>query len=172
MTTPSYPPVMPRRGDGAGQLQTLRLMVGALVAAPVLLAVVATMVLHQDGDVADNLALFALPIAFSVAGVVVAPMLGRRALVGASSGSGREQAMAFQAATVLRFAVIEAGAILAFATGFVVQSPVPVWICAPIVVLGMIAFVFPSANVVRRADDAMNAAGGKGRLSEHFGTGI
>jgi len=162
-------------------VQTLRVTITALVAAPVLIGVVLAFAGGSDTESDSWLTAAPDPIfagILLVAGVALfalSPAMGYKAqplAPGTDADVARKQAQGrFQTGTFLRFAMAEAPVLIGIALAFVDSSYLLYLIGAVIGLTLMYLHVVPTRRVVERSAEVLEAHGVDSGLHQEFGYG-
>ncbi|GAA1926579.1 hypothetical protein GCM10009737_30550 [Nocardioides lentus] len=150
-------------------------LAGALVGAPVVIAVALSFVLlPREGATWGPWPL--VVAALAVGGVVLAELLGYRTpplTPGTDAGTARTvSAQRWQTAAMLRFVLTEAPLLLTIALAFVVETPEPFWLvagAAAVAVAGLLLHVWPWSRPVNRFAEALERDGARTTLREDLG---
>lgn len=151
-------------------VQSLRVMIGALLAAPVMITLAVAFVLPVGEP--DPIFLGIL-LVVSAAVAAAIPAFGYRLVPierGVTTEEAQRQALSrFQSAAMLRFALAEAPVIVGVAVAFVDQSLVHCLVGAVASLILMGLHVWPTRRVVERCAERLEADGVASGLRSAFG---
>lgn len=158
--------------SGVPFVQSHRVMIGTLMSAPVLLALIVSVVL-EVGD-PDPVLIGIVLVAGATAAALI-PQVGYR-LPPLERGKSPEETTAealrrYQPPAMVRFAVAEAPMLLGVVLAFLDGSLVHCLVGAAITVVLMALHVWPSRRVVERSAEALEADGVESGLRSEFGFG-
>ena len=170
MSTPSPVP-----GGPAVQLMSLRILVGALMASLVFITLALFFVLSGTDGAFEVTPVALAPVALGVVSHALATSVGYR-VPAIAPGTPRARAeevsrAAFQAATILRFALTEVVAIVSIAAAFVVGSGgFTVYVVGALVALGLVWWhCWPGERTFARVQPRLERDGGESYLREAYG---